>query len=139
MSAWYENKLQTQLADLDLLASALDESQHDLARAIVGSMRENVRAEIAYQERRTTEATGRQCWYLASLTGAGYPKAYWESLGLTPKEASDAITDLKGFGEAMIRGIRYYRITTDRQEKNKALKRKLNTGRQSTPRTRSKV
>ncbi len=113
--------------DLDTCLQAIQAGHVPVVTGILETWKELISDRIADREapRYSSYAQNR---YLAVLTGwASNPPRHWQELQLTPAEASDAINELKLMGEVDLRGKTYYRITTDKQEKNAALRRQLGT------------
>ena len=118
-------ELHSLASDLDMLTGAIQAGQHDTAVRIAEGLHEYLLGKIAEKEGpRYSSYAQNRC--LAALTGwASYPPRYWQGLQIPSHDAGAIISDLKGFGEAEYQGKTYYRITTDKQEKNRAMKRKL--------------
>lgn len=114
---------------LQTVIDALDADAYQAARDVTAAVLEMIQERVKeIEDPGPNYATKRQLYYLASLTGkASHPFTYWSEMQLLKPEASDAIGNLLLLGEAEIRGRTYYRITTDQQEKNAALRKKLGT------------
>lgn len=123
-------------ADLMLIMEAIAAAEYPTAARVAGMLHDQVSDRIADMEA-PRYASYKQCGMLAKMTG--HTSSHFTDMELSPGwsgEAGTAIQDLKLMGEAEIRGTVYYRTTTDKQEANAALRRKLGT---SKKRSRAKV
>lgn len=114
-------------ADMLLSLEAIDAGQVQIARTTLTAWSERLSDKIADREA-PRFASWKQCGMLATLTGK--PARHFQELQLSPGwngEAGEAIQELKLAGSCEIRGTTYYRITSEQQEHNAALRHKLGT------------
>ncbi len=114
-------------SDLQLCIDAIAAGQPQIAGKTLAEWADRVQDEIVTREA-PKFASWKQCLMLASLTGK--PPKHFQELQLSPGwngEAGEAIQELKLMSQCEIRGVTYYRVTTDQQEKNAALRKKLGT------------
>ncbi len=108
-------------SDLTAAVAALDAGDTFTARCQLGSLSAFVDSMLA--ESQSPYATKKQGWFLGRLCGASVASIDLDTV--IKSDASAAISELLAYGQTEIQGHTLYRITTDKQEKNRKLKRKL--------------
>jgi len=112
-------------ADMQMTIDAIAAGEYPLAAATLTAWAETIGNDIEDAEA-PKFASWKQCRMLAVLTGK--TAGHFQEMQLSPGwsgEAGEAIQDLKLMGQAEIRGLPYYRVTTDKQEKNATMRKTL--------------